>query len=180
VLATWAAGVANARILNVHERHGDVLKIATLADFCGTRWMNNAVMLPTPQGSVPAYMMPVAQVMALYRHHSGDWALDVLSAPTGLDVTASRSRDTVFVHIVNTDRTRAAPVTLEVADHTIRSGRLWEIAEEPMREIDQGSPNLFTPFERRLTEASTWLCPPASVSALELVIRADESSPDTD
>ncbi|HLA40266.1 MAG TPA: alpha-L-arabinofuranosidase, partial [Candidatus Glassbacteria bacterium] len=40
VLSTWAAGVANARLLNVHERHGDVLKIATLADFCGTRWQN--------------------------------------------------------------------------------------------------------------------------------------------
>jgi alpha-N-arabinofuranosidase len=37
VLSTWAAGVANARTLNVHQRNGDLLKIATLADFCGTR-----------------------------------------------------------------------------------------------------------------------------------------------
>jgi hypothetical protein len=36
VLSSWAAGVANARLLNVHERNGDILKIATLADFCGT------------------------------------------------------------------------------------------------------------------------------------------------
>jgi len=40
VLSTWAAGVANARALNVLERHGDILKIATLADFCGTRWQS--------------------------------------------------------------------------------------------------------------------------------------------
>jgi len=50
VLSTWAAGVANARLLNVHERHGDRLKIATPADFCGTRWQVNAIMIPTPGG----------------------------------------------------------------------------------------------------------------------------------
>ena len=43
MLGTWAAGVAYARILNTHARHGDTLKIATLADFCGTRWMTNAM-----------------------------------------------------------------------------------------------------------------------------------------
>ena len=48
VLSTWAAGVSYARMLNVHQRHGDVLKIATAADFCGTRWNVNAVMLPVP------------------------------------------------------------------------------------------------------------------------------------
>ena len=47
---TWAAGVSYARILNNHQRHGDLLKIATAADFCGTRWQNNAVMIPVPQG----------------------------------------------------------------------------------------------------------------------------------
>ncbi len=90
VLSTWAAGVANARLLNVHERHGDVLKIATLADFCGTRWQVNAIMIPTPGGK--SYMMPVALVMALYRHHTGEQAVRVTKAPEALDVTASRTR----------------------------------------------------------------------------------------
>ena len=40
VLSTWAAGVSYGRILNNHQRHGDVLKIATAADFCGTRWQS--------------------------------------------------------------------------------------------------------------------------------------------
>ena len=52
VLGTWAAGVADARILNVHERNGDILKIATLADFCGTRWMNNAIIDPHPARAI--------------------------------------------------------------------------------------------------------------------------------
>jgi hypothetical protein len=46
--ATWAAGVSYPRILNNRERHGDVLKIATAADFCGTRWQSNAVIIMTP------------------------------------------------------------------------------------------------------------------------------------
>lgn len=49
-LSTWAAGVSNARILHVYERNGDIIKIGTLADFCGTRWQNNAVMIPTTHG----------------------------------------------------------------------------------------------------------------------------------
>src|SRR4030042_3272360 len=36
VLSSWAAGVSYARMMNLHERNGDILKIATLADFCGT------------------------------------------------------------------------------------------------------------------------------------------------
>jgi alpha-L-arabinofuranosidase len=179
VLATWAAGVAHARILHVHERHGDVLKIATLADFCGTRWMNNAVMIPTPRGNTPSYLMPVGRVMALYRHHSGDRALDVVSAPAELDVTASRTGNTVFVHVVNTDQTRATPVTLEVADHTILSGELWEITDDPRREIDHSNPDLFTPIHRPLTEPDGWVCPPASVSALEIAIDRGELSLDS-
>ena len=49
VISTWATGVAYARILNNHQRHGDLLKIATAADFCGTRWQVNAVMIPVPK-----------------------------------------------------------------------------------------------------------------------------------
>jgi murein DD-endopeptidase MepM/ murein hydrolase activator NlpD len=80
VLSTWAAGVANACALNVHERNGDLLKIATLADFCGTRWQNNAIMIPVPTGK--SYMMPVAMVMSLYRRHSGREAIEVTGTPT--------------------------------------------------------------------------------------------------
>ena len=41
-----------ARLLNVHTRHGDVLKIATAADFCGNRWQVNAIMIPTPRAAM--------------------------------------------------------------------------------------------------------------------------------
>src|SRR5260370_37521355 len=84
VLASWAAGVSYARILNNHQRHGDVLKIATAADFCGTRWQNSAVISPMPKGDNKAYLQPVARVMQLYRHHIGSHAIKVLGMPDGL------------------------------------------------------------------------------------------------
>ena len=104
VLSTWAAGVSYARILNNHQRHGDVLKIATAADFCGTRWQNNAVIIPVPKAA-QAYLKPVARVMQLYRHHIGSHAIQVGRTPEGLDVTASRRGDTVYLHVANTLRT---------------------------------------------------------------------------
>lgn len=72
--------VSYARILNTHQRHGDLLKIATAADFCGTRWQNN-VIIPTPKGNNRAYLQPVARVMQLYRHHIGSHAIKVADVP---------------------------------------------------------------------------------------------------
>ena len=96
-----------ARILNNHQRHGDVLKIATAADFCGTRWQNNAVIIPTPKGNNRAYLQPVARVMRLYRHHIGSHAIGVGAPADGLDVVASRRGDTVYLHVANIRRTRS-------------------------------------------------------------------------
>ena len=130
VLASWAAGVSYARILNNHQRHGDVLKIATAADFCGTRWQNNAVIIPTPTGNNRAYLQPVARVMQLYRHHIGSHAVRVEALPDGLDVVASRRGDTGYLHVANIQRTRAVsryqsalPVPPSGADACSRSPR---------------------------------------------------------
>ena len=169
VLSTWAAGVANARALNVLERNGDILKIATLADFCGTRWQVNAVMIPTPRGT--SYMMPVARVMSLYRKHSGRSALDVCSSPNGLDITASRTGKRIFLHVVNTDRTRAVSATLRVTGMSIVGGGIFEIADDPAREVSETEPQLFSPAQYSLPENCEWTFPAASVTAVELKVR---------
>jgi len=166
VLSTWAAGVANARMLNVHERHGDRLKIATLADFCGTRWQVNAVMIPVPGGK--SYMMPVAMVMSLYRHHTGDKAVDVSSAHEDLDVTASRSSDRIYLHVVNTNRDRSVSACLRVDGKKIVSGRIFELAVDPEFEVIQTQSDEIVPKEKNLPESCRWVFPPASVSAVEL------------
>jgi alpha-L-arabinofuranosidase len=169
VLSTWAAGVANARMLNVHERHGDRLKIATLADFCGTRWQVNAVMIPVPGGR--AYMMPVALVMSLYRHHTGEKAVDVSSGHDDLDVTASRSGERIYLHVINTNRERSATTDLKVDGMKIISGRIFELAADPEFEVIETRPNEIVPKQKILPESCRWNFPSASVSAIELDIQ---------
>ncbi|MDT8301822.1 MAG: alpha-L-arabinofuranosidase C-terminal domain-containing protein [Sedimentisphaerales bacterium] len=169
VLSTWAAGVANARLLNVHERHGDKLKIATLADFCGTRWQVNAIMIPVPSGK--SFMMPVAIVMSLYRHHTGNKAVDVSKAPDGLDVTASRTGDRIFLHVVNTNRERSSTAKFAINGMKIRAGRIFELAANPEFEVIQTQSDLIVPVKKDLPGSGLWTFPPASVSAVELDIQ---------
>jgi hypothetical protein len=170
VLATWAAGVSYARVLNNHQRHGDVLKIATAADFFGTRWLVNALMIPTPASTRQrAYLMPVGRVMRLYRHHMGTHAVSVAHTPDGLDVVASRRGDRLFLHVANTERTRSIRTRLLVADATIRGGRVYQIADDPMVELSElNSQRVMQVVEKPLAADGTWDFPAASVSAVEL------------
>jgi hypothetical protein len=168
VLSTWAAGVSYARMLNAHERHGDVLKIATAADFCGNRWQVNAVMIPTPEHRGEAFLMPVARVMSLYRHHSGEDHVSVQTSPDGLDVTASRTADRVTLHVVNTQRTRSVRTRLDVVGMPIRSGAVFEIAVHPEMETTRFNAQALKPRRSTLPAGAEWEVPPASVSAIEL------------
>jgi alpha-L-arabinofuranosidase len=168
VLSTWAAGVAMARLLNVHTRHGDLLKIATAADFCGTRWQNNAILLSPSKDRGWAYMQPVARVMSLYRHHVGARAVRVVKCPEGLDVTASRSGNRFFLHVINTNRDRSVDVRLRIDGLTASSGTVYKIAADPTFEIRETSREAFSPTEESLPLDRPWQVPPASVSAVEL------------
>jgi alpha-N-arabinofuranosidase len=169
VLSTWAAGVANARLLNVHERHGDRLKIATLADFCGTRWQVNAVMIPVPGGR--SYMMPVALVMSLYRHHSGESAVKVARAPGDLDVTASRTGDRIYLHVVNTHRKRDVTTAVDVAGMPIDSGRVFTLVADPEAEVIETEPDVVALKEAVVPTDMRITFPAASVCAVELDVR---------
>jgi hypothetical protein len=166
VLSTWAAGVSYARMLHAQERHGDVLKIATAADFCGTRWHNNAVMIPVPKGRGNAFLMPVASVMKLYRHHIGEQAVDV-KAPGSLDVTASRTGDRYFLHVANTSRSSAVATRLFIAGKPA-AGKVFEIAADPMVEIRLNNADALEGVEKTVPTSGEWTFPAASVSAIEL------------
>lgn len=167
-LSTWAAGVANARIMNMYERNGDILKIATLADFCGTRWQNNAVIIPTPSGH--SFMMPVAMIMSLYRKHTGRYSLDLDSTHEDLDITASRSGDQIFLHVVNTNRKESVRVKFQVGGEKISAGRIFTIALDPAYEMFEYHPDLTSPKESSIPGGAGWTFPPASVCAVELDI----------
>jgi alpha-N-arabinofuranosidase len=173
VLSTWAAGVSNARILNTQARNGDILKIANLSDFCGTRWLVNSVMIPTPLRSrFKAYLMPVARVTELYRKHTGREAIQVTAAPAALDITASRTGDRIYLHVVNTHRTRSVDTRLAVEGMTIKSGKIFELAADPLLEIQELTAGMLTTATYDLFRDGRWSFPPASVSALELEVGA--------
>ena len=168
VLSSWAAGVAYARVLNVNQRYGHTLKIATAADFCGNRWQVNAVMIPTPRGRGKAFMMPVARVMSLYRHHCGEQSIKVDNTPNGLDVVASRTGDTLYLHVANTQRERSVTANLSVAGMEISRGKVHRIAAKPETEITRFNPEDIKPLTEPLEDPSLCVFPAASVSAVEM------------
>jgi hypothetical protein len=147
------------------------LRIATAADFCGTRWQNNAVIIPTPLGSNRAYLQPVARVMQLYRHHIGSHAVKVERAPDDLDVVASRRGTTVHLHVANTHRTKSVTTPIRIAGATIGSGRVFEIAADPGIEVSfLNAADVMKIVEKPFPAGGAWEFPAASVSALDLEI----------
>ncbi|MBA4062470.1 MAG: alpha-L-arabinofuranosidase [Isosphaera sp.] len=165
--SAWAVGVAYARFQNLHQRHGDVLKIANLGDFCGTRWQTNVVMIPTPGGK--AYLMPVGKVAALYRRHTGTHAARVGGAPAGLDVVASRAGDAFFVHVVNTSRTKSQTCRLAVTGVPMKTGKAFEItAGDPFAEVTSAQDDPAALKTRDVDPGKAITFPPASVTAVEL------------
>lgn len=170
VQRTWAAGVSYARILSNHQRHGDVLKIATAADFCGTRWTVNAVMLPVP-GNTRAYLMPAARIMKLYRRHLGTHHVVTDHAPEGLDVVASRSGDKLFVNVINTRRDRAITTGLHIPGFTIQDAKVFEMRDDPTTEVSEfNSGDVMQIVERAVSDPGRIEFPAASVSVVELTL----------
>ncbi len=167
LMGAWACGVAYACIFNLYQRNGDALRIATIADFAGTRWMCNAVNLPTP-GENNAHMLPVARVLSLFRRHTGRKAVTVLKAPADLDVTASRTGNRVWLHVANRSRTRPVCARLSVDGMEIAKGRAFEIAVDPALEVWWRNYQLFAPVAKTLPSSGQWTFPAASVTAVEL------------
>jgi alpha-N-arabinofuranosidase len=130
--------------------------------------LNNAILIPMPGGA--PYMMPVARVMSLYRQHVGQWAIDLASVPEGLDAVGSRSGDRLFLHVVNTELTQTIAAALRVDGVQIESGKVFQIAGDPVREIDPQTDGEFAPMEHDLPADGTWRFPPASVTAIELQV----------
>jgi alpha-N-arabinofuranosidase len=169
ILYEWLTGVFHARCLNTYQRHGARVKIATAADFFGTRWTVNAVMMPVPGGS--SYLMPVGSVMRLFKRHKGKQGVAVKSTPSDLDIAASRSGDRAYLHVANLNYSRPCEVALAVQGGTITGGRVFEIAPgSPRTSVSESEPNVFAPLEKAFTvnPQPAWRFPAASVSVVEL------------
>jgi len=167
VLYEWLSAVYHARSMNIYQRHGDRVRIATGADFCGTRWTVNAVMMAVPRGV--SYLMPVGSIMRLFKRHNGEQGVAVTSSPSGLDIAASRAGDRIWLHVANLNYGKAVETSFAVGGMKITGGRVFEIApESPRQYVSQEQPDVFQPREKPLT--GRWRFPAASVSAVELTV----------
>ncbi|MBQ9996909.1 MAG: hypothetical protein IJP32_11090, partial [Clostridia bacterium] len=156
---------------SVIERASDILDIATLADFFGNRWQVNALIMPTPVRDGNAYLQPVGEIMKLYRHHIGTYALDCTitgndGAPVDVNASVSADGTTVYLHLVNTDRTESRRIMLDLPAKT-EEITAFEIAHDSTEEITQMTPDLFHPVKRTV-EGMTYILPAAAVAALEI------------
>ncbi len=163
ILYEWLSAVYHARSMNIYQRHGERVKIATAADFNGNRWTNTAVMVPTPRGR--SYLMPAGSIARLFKRHNGTHGVTVQSAPAGLDIAASRAGNKLYLHVANLNYGRA----VEASFPGMANGRVFEIAPEDMRTyVNQDQPEVFRPREMGLTPV--WRFPAGSVSAVEVEI----------
>lgn len=169
ILFEWLTGVFHARCLNTYQRHGGRIRIATAADFAGTRWTVNAVMIPVPRGR--SYLMPVGSVARLFKKHNGTQGALVRSSPPELDIAASREGNRIFLHVANMSYGKSVEASFAVNGASFSGGRVFEIApESPRAYVNQDQPRTFEPREKPLPAGLKWSFPPASVTAVELTL----------
>jgi alpha-L-arabinofuranosidase len=161
ILHEWLSAVYHARSMNIYQRHGARVKIATAADFQGNRWTNTAVMLPTSRA---AYLTPAGSIARLFKRHNGTHATAVRRAPPGLDIAASRTDTHLYLHVANLEYARA----VEAIFPGTTGGRVLEIAPGDLRSyVNQDQPDVFRPRDAPVKDSS-WRFPAGSVSVVEL------------
>ncbi len=164
ILHEWLSAAYHARSMNIYQRHGGRIRIATAADFQGDRWTTTAVITPTPHGR--SFLTPAGSIARLFRKHNGTHGVAVKSAPAGLDIAASRAGDRLFLHVANLHYDRSVAASFPGT----KGGRVMEIAPETLRScVSQDQPDAFRPRERAL-KAPSWRFPAGSVSCVELAL----------
>jgi alpha-L-arabinofuranosidase len=122
-------------------------------------------MLPTPRGR--SYLMPAGSIAALFKKNQGTHGVVVKSAPPGLDIAASRAGNTLYLHVVNVEYSRAVEATFP----GMLGGRVHEIApEDPRAYVNQDQPDTFRPRVVDMT-GGRWKFPARSVSVVEMKIQ---------
>ena len=172
ILTEWLTGVYHARAMNLYQRHGARVKIATTADFNGNRWTTNAVIHQVPGGV--SYLTPAGAVARLFKRHNGKDGIALKSSPADLDIAASRTDNTIFLHVANMNYSRASEATFAIDGMLVTGGRVIEIApENPRQEISPLNPDVFKGTERPLPSATParYRFPARSVAVVELQCR---------
>ena len=170
LLTEWLTGAYHAHMMNIYQRHGDMVKICTGADFAGNRWTVNAVLF-SAWGS---WLLPSGTVMRLFKRVNGKQAVRVASAPRDLDIAASRTGDRFYLHVANMNYGDAVEASLAVEGMAIVGGKVHQIAPANPREaVDMDRKEVFAPVEQNLAAGPvvSWRFPARSVCAVELETR---------
>jgi hypothetical protein len=126
-------------------------------------------MVGVPAGK--SYLMPVASIARLFKRYNGTQGVAVTSAPSGLDVAASRRANSIYLHVANVNFRGSIEVSFAVQGMKVISGRTWAIAPGNLRQfVSLDQPDAFVPVERAITGQPPfkWRFPAGSVTAVEL------------
>ncbi len=164
LLREWLSGVYHARCMTLFEQHSDIIDICTLADFAGTSWTVNAVLLGSPVEQ--PYLLPVGHVMRLFRRNSGSHGLAASSDSETVVVSASRKDNTVYVHATNLDIRNDATLAIELDGARIARTTCHRIAPDALdAAIDTTNLDVFAVEQVPVEDASHIAVPKASVNA---------------
>jgi alpha-N-arabinofuranosidase len=167
ILLEWLMGVYHARVMNLYQRHGNRVKIATIADFNGTRWTNCAVLHQVPSGV--SYLTPAGAVARLLKPLPHEQSVRVESAPADLDIAASRVENKIRLRVANMSYSGSTDATFALKDVAIVSGRISQISpDNPRQEVSPLNPGVFAPRESNLASPFRHRFPARSVTLVEL------------
>ena len=130
-----ACGLGAAIMLNAMIREGDVFALATQSMLIGQSWGITGIRVDPTQEQAP-FIMPTAEVVTLYNHHHGDRRLPVYykaqpplwqasihfradqlrKDAAVVDIVATRSRDNIFIHAINTDFQKPYKLTAQLKE----------------------------------------------------------------
>jgi alpha-N-arabinofuranosidase len=187
----WAKGVGAAGFVHAMMRAGDVIDIGCQSMLIGMGWGISAV-FTDPTGVKDAVYLPTGQLTAFYSKHHGDRLVRVETSgvPTyeqpyrmggiaprkkvaAIDVVATASETTVFVHAINRSFSKAMEVAIDLsgfqagngAVHHMVQGRLNDAPKEGQPEqIGYESSRTITPSAGPLEVT----LPERSVSCIEI------------
>ena len=94
--------------------------------------------------------------------------MEVNRTPDGWTLRPAEAA-TSYLHVVNTQRTRAVKASFQIEGRRVQSGRVLEMADDPMVEVTYlNSAEVMRVVEKPISDLASWEFPAASVSAVEL------------
>lgn len=164
LLREWLSGVYHARCLTLFEQHSDIVDICTLADFAGTSWTVNAVLMGSPREQ--PYLLPVGHVMRLFKTQSGTHGLSVESDDKDVVVSASRKGSTVYIHVTNLNLESDASIDIDLGGASVKGAVCHRIAPDKLdAAIDSTNLDVFAVKTATVDQLTSVAVPKASVSA---------------